>query len=138
MNSFHAASSAPGVLRHHTGVDFDFGQTDAHVEESAWTGSGRFSNAYRWLARNGSGLGFIEPFDTRGGHGTGYFSERWHRSHYPIAEAALEFVMDHEDQVEGKLHELWSDAHGAIKPEFSFIAKNWKNYLFNVEDTGIF
>jgi len=132
------ASSAPGVSRHHTGVDFDFGQTDADLEESAWTGSGRFSDAYRWLARNGSAFGFIQPFDTRGGHGTGYISERWHWSYYPIAEAALEFVMDHEDQVEGKLHELWGDAHGAIKPEFSFIAKNWKNYLFNVEDTGIF
>jgi hypothetical protein len=132
------ASSAPGVSRHHTGVDFDFGQTDADLEESAWTGSGRFGNAYRWLARNASGFGFIQPFDTRGGHGTGYISERWHWSYYPIAEAALEFVMDHEDQVEAKLHELWSDGHGAIKPEFSFIAKNWKNYLFNVEDEGIF
>ena len=68
----------------------------------------------------------------------GYRSERWHWPYYPIAEAALEFVMDHGDQVEAKLHELWRDGHGAIKPEFSFVAKNWKNDLFNVENEGMF
>ena len=29
------------------------------------------------------------------------------------------------------------DGKGGIKPEFSFIAKNWQKYLFNVEQEGI-
>jgi hypothetical protein len=132
------ASSAPGISRHHTGVDFDFGQADTDLEPKEWTGGGRFGDAYSWLARNASAFGFIQPFDTKGGYGTGYMTERWHWSYYPVAQAAVEFVMDHEDDVEAKLQELWGDGKGSIKPQFTFIAKNWRNYLFNVEQEGIF
>jgi hypothetical protein len=65
-------------------------------------------------------------------------SERWHWSYYPVAQAALEFIMDHDDQVEAALRQLWSDGKGGIKPEFSFIAKDWRKYLFNVEQLGVF
>jgi hypothetical protein len=68
----------------------------------------------------------------------GYMSERWHWSYYPVAQAALEFIMDHDDEVEAALLKLWSDGRGGIKPEFSFIAKNWRNYVFNVEQLGVF
>ena len=132
------ASSAPGVSRHHLGVDFDIGQTDTDLEAKECSGSGRFSDAYSWLARNASAFGFIQPFDTKGAYGTGYITERWHWSYFPVAEAALEFVMDHEAEVDAKLHELWGDGKGGIKPEFSFIANNWQKYLFNVEQEGIF
>lgn len=132
------ASSAPGISRHHLGVDFDFGQTDKDMEAGAWTGSGRFSDSYSWLARNASAFGFIQPFDTKGSYGTGYITERWHWSYFPVAQAALEFVMDHEAEVDAKLRELWGDGKGGIKPEFSFIATNWQSYLFNVEQEGIF
>ena len=132
------ASSAPGVSRHHTGVDFDIGQSGADLDPKEWTDTGRFADAYRWLARNGSAFGFIQPFDTKGGYGEGYMSERWHWSYYPVAQAALEFIMDHDDQVEAALRQLWSDGKGGIKPEFSFIAKDWRKYLFNVEQLGVF
>ncbi|MFL6305882.1 MAG: DUF4157 domain-containing protein [Candidatus Sulfotelmatobacter sp.] len=132
------ASSAPGVSRHHLGVDFDIGQTDTDLEAKEWSGSGRFSDAYSWLGHNASAFGFIQPFDTKGAYGRGYITERWHWSYFPVAEAALEFVMDHEAEVDAKLHELWGDGKGAIKPEFSFIANNWQRYLFNVEQEGIF
>jgi hypothetical protein len=132
------ASSGPGISRHHTGVDFDFGQTDKDLEPQAWTGAGRFTDAYGWLARNASTFGFIQPFETIGGYGTGYMTERWHWSYYPVAQAVMEFIMDHEAEVDAKLQELWSDGKGGVKPQFSFIAKNWKNYLFNVEQEGVF
>jgi hypothetical protein len=32
-----SASSAPGVSRHHAGVDFDFGQTEKDLDPKAWT-----------------------------------------------------------------------------------------------------
>lgn len=132
------ASSAPGISRHHAGVDFDFGQSEADLDPKAWTGSGRFADAYRWLARNAATFGFIQPFDTKGGYGQGYMSERWHWSYFPVAQAALEFVMDYDQEVESALQDLWSDGQGGIKPEFSFIAKDWRKYLFNVEDLGVF
>lgn len=131
------ASSAPGTSRHHAGVDFDFGQTEKDLEPKEWTGTGRFSDSHRWLARNASAFGFIQPFDTKGGYGTGYMSERWHWSYYPVAQAVLEFIMDHEDEIEAKLQELWGDGKGGIKQEFSFIATHWKDYIFNVEQEAI-
>jgi hypothetical protein len=132
------ASSGPGISRHHAGVDFDFGQTDKDLEPQAWTGSGRFADAYSWLARNASAYGFIQPFDRKGGYGTGYMTERWHWSYFPVAQAVLEFIMDHEAEVDAKLQELWGDGKGGIKPEFSFVAKNWQKYVFNVEQEGVF
>jgi hypothetical protein len=132
------ASSAPGVSRHHAGVDFDFGQGGSDLDPQAWTGGGRFADAYRWLARNAATFGFIQPFDRKGRHGTGYMSERWHWSYYPVAQAVLEFVMDHDQEIEAALQQLWSDGKGGIKPEFSYIASNWRDYVFNVEDLGVF
>jgi hypothetical protein len=132
------ASSGPGISRHHAGVDFDFGQTDQDLEPQAWTGTGRFADAHSWLARNASAYGFIQPFDRQGGYGTGYMTERWHWSYFPVAEAVLEFIMDHEAEVDAKLQELWSDGKGGIKPEFAFIARNWQKYVFNVEQEGVF
>jgi hypothetical protein len=65
-------------------------------------------------------------------------AERWHWSYFPVAQAVLEFILDHEDQVDAALKELWSDGKGGIKPEFSFMATNWRDYVFNVEDEGAF
>jgi len=132
------ASSGPGISRHHGGVDFDFGQSGKDLEPQEWTGTGRFADAHGWLARNASAYGFIQPFDRKGGYGTGYMTERWHWSYYPVAQAVLEFIMDHEAEVDAKLQELWGDGKGGIKPEFSFIAKNWQKYVFNVEQEGVF
>jgi hypothetical protein len=132
------ASSAPGVSRHHAGVDFDFGKSEKDLDPQAWTGSGAFADAYRWLARNASAYGFLQPFDRWGGYGKGYMAERWHWSYFPVAQAVLEFILDHEDQVDASLKELWSDGKGGIKPEFSFMATNWRDYVFNVEDEGAF
>jgi hypothetical protein len=132
------ASSGPGISRHHAGVDFDFGKIDSDLEPQAWTGTGRFADAYSWLARNASAYGFIQPFDTQGGYGAGYMTERWHWSYFPVAQAVLEFIIDYEAEVDAKLQELWSDGKGGIKPEYSFIAKNWQKYMFNVEQEGIF
>ncbi len=132
-------SSAPGVSRHHAGTDFDFGRPGVpkDLEAEAWTGTGDFADAYRWLARNASRYGFIQPFDTEGGPGKGYTTERWHWSYYPIAQALLEFAFSHQAEIDKALQEHWQDG-GKVKPEYQFISKNWRKYLFNVENQGRF
>lgn len=131
-------SAAPGISRHHAGTDFDIGLTDTDLEAGAWTGTGRFADAFRWLAKNASTYGFIQPFDTKGGYGKGYLTERWHWSYYPIAQALLDFSRIHQNEIQQELKAHWSDSAGAIKPEFKFIWDNWKNYMFNVEEKGRF
>jgi uncharacterized protein DUF4157/D-alanyl-D-alanine carboxypeptidase-like protein len=132
-------SAAPGISRHHAGTDFDIGQTDKDLEPGAWTGKGQFADAYRWLAKNASTYGFIQPFDTKGGYGQGYLTERWHWSYYPIAQALLEFSRNRQTEIQQVLKEHWSDSTtGAIKPEFKFIWDNWKKFMFNVEEKGRF
>ena len=136
-------SSAPGVSRHHTGTDFDIGRKGAKGEKDltaeAWTGSGDFADAYRWLAPNAATYGFIQPFDTKGGYGTGYTTERWHWSYYPIAQALLEYARSHRAKIEDELKRQWSDSTGkAPRPEFKFIWDNWEQYLLNVEEKGVF
>jgi len=126
-------SSVPGVSRHHAGTDFDFGQTDKHLQNEAWTGTGDFADAYRWLAGNASRYGFMQPFNTKGGYGKGYTEERWHWSYYPIAQALLEFAQEHQDEINKELQIHWKD-----KPEYKFISKNWHDYLFNVETKARF
>jgi hypothetical protein len=132
-------SAAPGVSRHHAGTDFDFGRpgVDKDLEAEAWTGTGDFADVYRWLARNASRYGFIQPFDTEGGPGKGYTTERWHWSYYPIAQALLEFAFAHQSEIDQALKEHWQDG-GKVKPEFEFISKNWRKYLFNVENQARF
>lgn len=136
-------SSSPGVSRHHTGTDFDFGRVGSSGEQDltpgAWTGGGDFADVYRWLVPNAATYGFIQPFDTKGSYGTGYTAERWHWSYYPIAQALLEFARRHEGEIEVELKRQWSDSSGhAPRPEFTFIWDNWKQYMFNVEEKGIF
>lgn len=127
-------SAVPGVSRHHAGTDFDFGRTEKDLEPEVWTGTGDFADAYRWLARNASRYGFIQPFDTKGGYGKGYMTERWHWSYYPIAQALLEFARLHQNEIDKALQEHWSDKSGAkAKSEYQFISQNWRDYLFNVE-----
>jgi hypothetical protein len=131
-------SAAPGISRHHAGTDFDIGQTDKDLTPEAWTGTGRFGDAYRWLAKNASAYGFVQPFDTKGGYGKGYLTERWHWSYFPIAQALLDFSRGHQSEIQRVLKERWSDSTGAIRPEFKFIWDNWKSYMFNVEEKGRF
>jgi hypothetical protein len=136
-------SSAPGVSRHHTGTDFDIGRKGKPGEKDltaeAWTGSGDFADAYRWLVPNAATYGFIQPFDTKGGYGKGYTTERWHWSYYPVAQALLEFAKRHRAEIGEELKRQWSDSTGtAPRPEFKFIQDNWEQYMFNVEEKGIF
>lgn len=136
-------SSAPGVSRHHTGTDFDIGRKgkpgDKDLTAQAWTGSGDFADAYRWLVPNAATYGFIQPFDTKGGYGAGYTTERWHWSYYPIAQALLDFARSRRAEIGDELHRQWADSTGkAPRPEFKFIWDNWEKYLFNVEEEGIF
>jgi hypothetical protein len=126
-------SSAPGVSRHHSGADFDFGKTDKDLEPAAWTGAGDFADAYRWLAKNASRYGFMQPFETKGGYGKGYTAERWHWSYYPIAQALLDFARVNQHEID---HEL--QAHWAGQAQFDFISKHWRDYLFNVETKARF
>ena len=103
----------------------------------AWTGTGEFADAYSWLARSASRYGFIQPFDNEGGPGKGYTAERWHWSYYPIAQALLEFAFDHQSEIDTELAKHW-EAGGKTKAEFEFISKNWRKYMFNVENQGRF
>ena len=132
-------SSAPGVSRHHAGTEFDIGRAgvEKDLTMEAWTGTGEFADAYSWLARSASRYGFIQRFDNEGGPGKGYTAERWHWSYYPIAQALLEFAFDHQSEIDTELAKHW-EAGGKTKPEFEFISKNWRKYMFNVENQGRF
>ncbi len=134
-------SSAPGVSRHHTGTDFDFGRkgNEKDLTPEAWTGKGDFADAYRWLTPNASTYGFMQPFDTKGGYGKGYMTERWHWSYYPVAQALLLFAKGHRKELDAELKRHWADPTGkAPRPEYKFIWDNWEKFMFNVEEQVVF
>jgi hypothetical protein len=136
-----AASSAPGVSRHHTGTDFDIGQTGTGKDEldpNLWQPGQKYSDLGRWLFHNAATWGFMRPFETKGGYGTGYISEDWHWSYWPIAQALLEFARNNRGDMEKSLRAQWGASGTTAKPEFTFIWKAWFDFLNNVDETPRF
>lgn len=126
------ASSAPGISRHHWGTDFDLFDPDMNPE--LWEVGQPFADEYSWLFRNASTYGFMQSFTAISNFmARGYMEERWHWSYWPIAQALLEFARSHQSEIETRLLAEWGSS-----PQFSFISRNWRNYMFNVSERPIF
>lgn len=137
------ASSAPGVSRHHLGSDFDF----RNVHPAAWTGTGSWTDEATWLANNARYFGFTQAFTSSsvpaGEHG--YMPEAWHWSYWPIAQAAVEFILANLSAIRAAIEEAWdredrprhrarpAGAPLAVPQRFSFIRANLEEYIRNVE-----
>lgn len=135
------ASSAPGVSRHHAGTDFDIAETGTgkdELEPELWKAGEKYHDAGLWLRHNAATWGFMRPFETKGGHGTGYMAEPWHWSYWPVAQALLEFARANQKDMENMLHEQWQDASKKALPQFEFIWGNWKSFIENVDESPQF
>jgi LAS superfamily LD-carboxypeptidase LdcB len=125
-----AASSAPGISRHHWGTDIDF----FSVEPADFLKGGQFSDEYAWMMSNASAYGFVQTYTaTSAFMGLGYMEERWHWSYWPISQALLEFARNHQSTIQAALTTKWGGAS-----QYSFISKHWKDYMFNVNETPWF
>jgi hypothetical protein len=99
-----------------------------------WQAGGPLADEYSWMMRNASTYGFIQSFTaTSAFMSQGYMEERWHWSYYPIAQALLEFARTHQFDVESRLFREWGSS-----PQFSFIRRHWREYMFNVSERGVF
>jgi hypothetical protein len=126
------ASSAPGISRHHAGTDFDLFDADMNPRE--WETGGDFADEYSWMMRNASRYGFIQSFTAWSTFmSTGYMEERWHWSYYPVAQALLEFGRANQAALGTRLMSEWGSS-----PQFSYIRANWRSYVFNVSERGVF
>lgn len=127
------ASAAPGLSRHHWGTDVDIlGLNPTHFRDG-----GLLHDDWRWLDDHGLDFGFFQTYGEPDEQGYAHMEERWHWSYYPIAQALLEFVHDHQDRVEDALFERWDrferqwgSHHG---PYFDHMRKYWRDYLFNID-----
>jgi hypothetical protein len=123
------ASSAPGISRHHWGTDFDLFDPDLGPEN--WQAGQRFANEYAWLMSNAATYGFIQSFTPMSTFmTTGYIEERWHWSYWPIAQTLLEFARAHQSDINTELMRRWGS-----QPQFSFIRRHWREFMFNVNQT---
>ena len=132
------ASSAPGVSRHHAGTDFDIGERGKDdLQDAFWKPGAKMFDAGRWLRHNAATWGFMRPFETKGGHGTGYMAEPWHWSYWPVAQALLEFARVNRTDMETELRAKWGSS-GSARLEFVFIWNAWKNFIDNVDESPKF
>jgi hypothetical protein len=135
------ASSAPGVSRHHAGTDFDIGQGgEDQLEPERWQPGEKYFDLGRWLYRNAASWGFMRPFESKGGYGSGYMAGPWHWSYWPIAQALLEFARRNRTDMEAMLQSHWRSggAGSAAQPQFEFVWGAWKNFLDNVDESPRF
>jgi LAS superfamily LD-carboxypeptidase LdcB len=129
------ASSAPGISRHHWGTEFDiFSLNPVQFHKGA-----PLYDEYVWMREHAAGSGFFKPFDgheTLGEHT--YIEERWHWSYYPIAQALMEIMLEHPEQVTLALNSQWDTfekrwaGKGEVIPYFGYIRKHWRDYVFNI------
>ena len=123
------ASSAPGISRHHRGTDFDL--FDRGLNPESWQAGHAFADEYSWLVSNAATYGFIQSFTALSTFmTTGYIEERWHWSYWPIAQALLEFSRAHQTDINTELMSRWGS-----NPQFSFIRRHWREFMFNVNQT---
>jgi hypothetical protein len=131
------ASSAPGVSRHHAATDFDIGDATTkspdQLQSKLWQPGGKYFDLGRWLFHNAATWGFMRPFESKGGYGTGYMAEEWHWSYWPIAQALLDFARRTKADMEKALKDHWSGS-----THFQFISTAWTKFLNNVDETPRF
>jgi hypothetical protein len=125
------ASSAPGTSRHHWGTDVDI--LDPDMNPALWTAGTTYDDAYAWIAANAGSYGYIQVYTPMQAGGTGFMEERWHWSYYPVAQALLEFARAHQAEIEAELTVQWGG-----RPQYSYIQKHWREYMFNVNQAGVF
>ena len=127
-----AASSAPGLSRHHWATEFDF----FSLSPRDFDDGRERHDEYEWMQKNALGFGFFQSYRQHTGT---YMEERWHWSYYPISQALTEFASEHRDDVEEHLHGLWDDLRdrfnaGRAKSHayFAHIRNNWSPFMFEV------
>jgi hypothetical protein len=125
------ASSAPGTSRHHWGTDVDI--LDPDMNPALWKAGTTYDDAYAWIAANAGSYGYIQVYTPMQAGGTGFMEERWHWSYYPVAQALLEFARAHQAEIEAELTVQWGG-----RPQYSYIQKHWREYMFNVNQAGVF
>jgi hypothetical protein len=129
------ASSAPGISRHHWGTDVDV--LDPDMDPDRWKAGSKaaksYDDAYAWLAPNAGSYGFIQAYTPMQAGGAGFMEERWHWSYYPVAQALLEFARAHQAEIEAELTVQWQG-----RPQYSFVQQHWREYMFNVNQAGVF
>jgi hypothetical protein len=135
------ASSAPGVSRHHAATDFDIGdatiKSPDQLQSKLWQPGKKYFDLGRWLFHNAATWGFMRPFESKGGYGTGYMAEEWHWSYWPIAQALLDFARRTKADIEKALKDHWG-SRGTPFTQFQFIWNAWTNFLNNVDETPRF
>lgn len=77
-------SSMPGTSRHHWGTDIDLNSLSPE-----YFTKGKGKKEYEWLCLNAERFGFYQPY-TADKNRTGYQSEPWHWSFYPISQQLLQ------------------------------------------------
>lgn len=127
-----AASSAPGLSRHHWGTEFDFFSLDP----ADFAPGGPRADEYEWMDKNARGFGFFQPYRS---HTATYIEERWHWSYYPIAQALTKFASNHREKVDAHLQALWDrletrfhDDSDESRRYFGHIRQHWKTFMFDV------
>jgi hypothetical protein len=130
------ASAAPGISRHHWGTDFDILSLNPH----SFVERGPLGPDYVWLATYGLGFGFFQPFKgpTRPDEHN-HMEERWHWSYYPIGQAIVEFIADHDEKVDevlnaqwDALERRWNGRRRDPTPYFPYVRANWRTYVLGV------
>jgi hypothetical protein len=128
-----STSSAPGISRHHWGTDVDLGS----VSPADWaTPGGRHAAEYGWLTAQAAGYGFVQCYTARTAALGGYREERWHWSYHPVSAALTDWALRHDPELDHTLRVLWRDGAAGPAAEFSWIADNWRRYVFTVDVPG--
>jgi hypothetical protein len=137
------ASSGPGISRHHWYGDVDL----FSVEGADFESGGRYEAHYGWLSTHARDFGFYQTYTaTSGGHGQGYFEERWHWSYYPVGAAVLEVASDAATlaDLRTRIDRIWND-HSVRLGGASWLLDtasdtgdtNWEGYVFhNLDRAG--
>ena len=84
-------SSMPGISRHHWGTDLDLNSLNSEYFQS-----GEGAKVYQWLNANANHFGFFQPYTTKDKGRTGFETEEWHWSYYPLSQGYLDCYLQND------------------------------------------
>lgn len=84
-------SSMPGISRHHWGTDIDLNSLN-----SEYFKSGEGAQVYQWLNDNADHFGFFQPYTSKDKGRTGFETEEWHWSFYPLSRGYLDCYLQND------------------------------------------
>jgi len=84
-------SSMPGISRHHWGTDIDLNSLN-----SEYFKSGEGAQVYQWLNDNADHFGFFQPYTSKDEGRTGFETEEWHWSFYPLSRGYLDCYLQND------------------------------------------